>query len=45
MSNEYFLARRDIARESSSFCSKLSSAMRRLSLRACEKTMSSLHLS
>ena len=44
-SNGYFLARRDIVRESSSFCSTLSSAMRRLYLRACEKTMLSLHLS
>ena len=44
-SNRYFLARRDIVRESSSFCSMLSSARRRLYLRACEKTMLSLHLS
>ena len=44
-SNWYILARRDIVRESSSFCSTLSSAMRRLYLRACEKTMLSLHLS
>ena len=44
-SNGYFLARRDVVRESSSFCSTLSSAMRRLYLRACEKTMLSLHLS
>ena len=44
-SNGYFLARRDIVRESSSFCSTLSSAMRRLYLRACEKTLLSLHLS
>ena len=44
-SNGYFLARRDIVRESSSFCSMLSSVMRRLYLRACEKTMLSLHLS
>ena len=41
----YFLAREDIVRESSSFCSMLSSAMERLYLRACEKTMLSLHLS
>ena len=41
----YFLARGDIVRESSSFCSMLSSAMRRLYLRTCEKTMLSLHLS
>ena len=44
-SKGYFLARRDIVRETSSFCSMLSSAMRRLYLRACEKTMLSLHLS
>ena len=37
-----FLARRDTVRESSSFCSKLSSTMRRLYLRACEKTMLSV---
>ena len=39
------MARRDILRESSSFCSMLSSAMRRLYLRVSEKTMLSLHLS
>ena len=44
-SDGYFLARRDIVRESSSFCSTLSFAMRRLYLRACKKTMLSLHLS
>ena len=44
-SNRYCLARRDIARELSSFCSRASSAMRRLYLRTCEKTMLSLHLS
>ena len=44
-SNGYFLARRDIVRESISFCSTLSSAMRKIYLRACEKTMLSLHLS
>ena len=38
-SKEYFLARRDIVRESSSFSSMLSSAMRRLYLRACEKML------
>ena len=43
-SKRYCLARRDIVRESISFCSMLSSAMRRLYLRACEKTMLSLHL-
>ena len=43
-SNGYFLARRDIVRESSSFCSTFSSAMRRLYLRACEKKILSLHL-
>ena len=45
ISKGYFLARRDTVRESSSFCSIASSAMRRLYLRACEKTMLSLHLS
>ena len=45
ISKGYFLARRDTARESSFFCSMASSAMRRLYLRACEKTMLSLHLS
>ena len=44
-SDGYFLARRDIVRESSSFCSTLSFAMRRLYLRACKKTMLSLYLS
>ena len=44
-SSGYFLARRDIARESSSSCSKLSSAIRRLYLRACEKIILSLHFS
>ena len=44
-SKGYFLARRYIAKESSSFCTILSSAMRRLCLRSCEKTMLSLHLS
>ena len=39
------LARRDNARELSSFSSRVSSAMKRLYLRACEKTMLSLHLS
>ena len=42
--NGYFLARRDTVRKSSSFCSTLSSAMRRLYLTAYEKTMLSLHL-
>ena len=45
ISKGYCLARRDTVRESSSFCSKASSAMRRLYMRACEKTMRSLHLS
>ena len=45
ISNGYFLARRDIVRESSSICSKLLSAMRRLYLRVCEKMMLSLPLS
>ena len=44
-SKGYFLARRDIVRESSSYCRMLSSVMRRLYLRACEKTMLSLYLS
>ena len=44
ISKGYFLARRDNVRESSSFCSMVSSAMRRLYLRACKKTMVSLHL-
>ena len=44
-SKGYFLARRDIVKELSSFCSMVSSEMRRLYLRACEKTMLSLHLS
>ena len=44
-SKGYFLARTDIVRKSSSFCSISSSAMRRLYLRACEKIMLSLHLS
>ena len=44
-SKGYFLARRDTLRESSSFCSIVSSAMKRLYLRACEKTVLSLHLS
>ena len=44
-SKGYFQARRDIARESSSFCSMLSSAMMRLCLRSCEKTILSFYLS
>ena len=44
-SSGYFLPRRDILRQSSSSCSKLSSAIRRLYLKACEKTILSLHLS
>ena len=44
MSNGCFLTRRDIARDVS-FCSMWSSTMRRFYLRACEKTMLSLHLS
>ena len=39
-----FLARRNIVRESSSFCSRMSSVMKRLYLRDCEKTVFSLHL-
>ena len=45
ISKGYCAARRDTARELSSFCSRASSAMRRLCLRPCEKTMLSLHLS
>ena len=44
-SKGYFQARRDIARESSSFCSMVSSAMMRLCLRSCEKTILSFYLS
>ena len=44
-SKGYFLARRDIVRELGSFCSMVSSEMKRLYLRACEKTVLSLHLS
>ena len=44
-SSEYFLARRGIARESVSSCSKLSSAIRRFYLRAYGKTILSSHLS
>ena len=45
ISNMYFLASRDIVRESSFFYYKLSSAMKRLFLRNSEKEMLSLHLS
>ena len=45
ISKGYFLAGRDNVSESSSFCSMVSSAMRRLYLRACEKAILSLHLS
>ena len=45
ISKGHFLARRDIVRELSSFCRMVSSAMRILYLRACKKTMLSLHLS
>ena len=45
ISKGYCLARRDTARELSFFRSRASSALRRLCLRACEKTMLSLHLS
>ena len=44
-SSRYFVARRDIGRESSSSCSKLPSNIRRLYLRAYEKTMLFWHLS
>ena len=43
ISKGYCLARRDSARELSSFCSRVPPAIRRLYLR--EKTMLSLHLS
>ena len=42
-SSWYFLARRDIARESSSSCSKSLSTIRWLYLRVFEKTILSLH--
>ena len=45
ISKDYCLARRDTVAESNSFCSSASSAMRRLYLRVCEKTMLSLLLS
>ena len=38
------MTRRDTVRESSSLCNMVSSAMRSLYLRACEKTMPSMHL-
>ena len=45
ISKEYFLAMRDTVRESNSFCSMMSSALRRLYLRGCKKTIVFLHLS
>ena len=46
ISKVYCLKKRDNVRESSSFCSRVSSAMRRLHSRTCEKkTMFSLSLS
>ena len=45
ISKGYVLARTGTLGEWSSFCSMVSSAMRRLYLRACEKVMLSLHLS
>ena len=45
ISKWYFLARRDTVMELGSFCSMVSSAVRRLYIRTCEKTMLSLHLS
>ena len=45
ISKGYFPVRRDTVKESSSFCSVMSSVMRRLYLRACDKTRHSLHLS
>ena len=44
ISKGYFLAKRDILRKSNSFCSRVSSAIRRFYLRDCEKTILSLHL-
>ena len=41
----YCMSRRDTVRESNAFCSRVSSAMRRLYLRAFKKTMLSLYLS
>ena len=45
ISKGYCLARRDTAGKLSFFRSRASSAIRRLYLRACKKTMLSLHLS
>ena len=45
ISKGYFLARRNTVRELNSFCSRVSSAMRKLYLRACDKAMLSLYLS
>ena len=39
------MSRRDTVRKSNSFCRRVSSAMRRLYLRAFKKTILSLHLS
>ena len=39
----YYLTQKDIVEESSSFCSRLLPAMRRLYLRACDKKILSLH--
>ena len=44
ISKGYFLARRDIVRKSSSSSRRVSSAIRRLYLSACDKTMLSMHL-
>ena len=44
ISKGYYLARRDTVGEPSSFSSRVSSVMRWLYVRACEKTMLSLHL-
>ena len=45
ISKRYFLARRNTVRELNSFCSRVSSAMRKLFLRACDKARLSLYLS
>ena len=45
ISKGYFLARRNTVRQLNSFCSRVSSAMRKLYLRACDKAMLSLYLS
>ena len=44
ISKGYCLAREDVMRKLNSFCIRVSSAMRSFYVRACEKTMFSLHL-